>query len=222
MFARGVLSGLLGLLFLGCTEAAPEAPAKAPEAPPPAPMTLRLDDERPLLFTWRDPETGRFVSAEALEDIPPAARSAVVVTDLSASPEARRAARYVQVADLDQRNPDGTVAVSVASRYGFDTLPTSAGGEAVSDAKEVIMYSASWCGVCKKAKRLMTQWGVPFVVKDIEASRAAMEELGAKSAKAGLRPGGVPVIDVGGTLLQGLDESRLRAELQRIGVLAGG
>jgi glutaredoxin len=82
------------------------------------------------------------------------------------------------------------------------------------------MYSASWCGVCKKAKRLLDQWGVRFVEKDVEASRAAQEELARKAASAGIQPSGVPVIDVGGVLLQGLDETTLKNVLAQKGFLS--
>lgn len=217
MFAR-ILSVLPVLVAAGCSQSSappPEPPSAPPE--PPEPLVLRVEDSRPLLYTWRDPETGRFESAESPDAVPEEARGAVIVTDLSVSPEARGSAGYVHVADLRTRRPDGTHPVAVQSRYGFGA--PSSGRPGAGGREGVVLYSAAWCGVCKKAERLLSRWQVPFQKKDIEASRSAMEELSAKAAAAGIRPGGVPVIDVNGVLLQGLDEARLRAELERAGLL---
>jgi glutaredoxin len=162
----------------------------------------------------------KFETATSIDQIPEEARRAVVVTDLSLSPEARQSGRYVYVADLRAPREDGTYPVAISSRYGFEakiTGTSTASGEASGG---VVMYSASWCGVCKKAKRLLDQWGVRFVEKDVEASRAAQEELARKAASAGIQPSGVPVIDVGGVLLQGLDETTLKNVLVQKGFLS--
>ena len=63
--------------------------------------------------------------------------------------------------------------------------------------KEVVMYSASWCGVCKKARRYFAERGINYTERDIENSaRGKMEfkKLGAK---------GVPVILVGNRRMNG-------------------
>lgn len=198
------------------SEKAPNEPKESPLEPP-EPMTVRLEDERPLLLTYLDPETGRYATTESVQDIPDSAQNAVVVIDLSLSPQARQSSRYVQVADFTQPRPDGTVPVSVASRYGFERQ-IAPGGETSISSDGVVLYSAQWCGVCKKAKRILTEWKVAFEEKDIEASKSAMKELAQKAAAAGISPGGVPVIDVAGTLLQGLDEERLRSSLQSAGL----
>jgi glutaredoxin len=161
----------------------------------------------------------KFETATSIDQIPEEARRAVVVTDLSRSPEERQAGRYVYVADLTKVREDGTHPVSIASRYGFEAKITGT-STAAGGGHEVVMYSASWCGVCRKAKRLLDQWGVRFVEKDIEASRSAQQELAAKAASAGIQPNGVPVIDVAGILLQGLDEATLKSVLEQKGFLA--
>lgn len=189
-------------------------------AEPTSPPQIVVSETRQdLAFTYRDPKTGAFTTATARDEVPVAARSAVVVTDLSLTPEQRQAGRYVYVTDLRAPREDGTFPVAVASRYGFEAMLTSTATVVDGQRGEVVVYSASWCGVCRTTKRLLKQWRVPFVDKDIEASKSARDELVAKAARAGIRPGGVPVIDVGGLIMAGLDERALRDALVRKGFL---
>ncbi len=192
-------------LLAACAKPAPE-----PEPAPPEPMVLRAG-QSDLLFTYRDPDTGRYETVSTHEEVPGPARAQVVVVDLSVSPEARRADRYVQVADLRAAQEDGTYPVAVASRHRLEAEGRADGP--VGAREGVVLYSASWCGVCKKARRALSERQVPFVEKDIEASRSALDELTAKAAAVGMQPSGVPVIDVAGQLLFGLDLGRLDAAL---------
>jgi len=62
---------------------------------------------------------------------------------------------------------------------------------------KVVMYSTSWCGVCKKAKRYFAEKGIPYTEYDVEKSRegkSAFKRLGGK---------GVPVILVGKRRMNG-------------------
>lgn len=66
--------------------------------------------------------------------------------------------------------------------------------------KKVIMYSASWCGVCKKAKRYFQTQNIPYKEFDIEKSRKGRTEFRKLGAK------GVPVILVGKKRMNGFTE----------------
>ena len=70
--------------------------------------------------------------------------------------------------------------------------------ESSSDVgKKVVMYSASWCGVCKKAKGYFQENRIAFTEYDIETSskgKADFKRLGAR---------GVPVILVGRQRMNG-------------------
>jgi glutaredoxin len=79
---------------------------------------------------------------------------------------------------------------------------SSAGG---GDLPQITLYSTSWCGYCKKARAYLTQRGWPFVEKDIERDPAAFRE---HSARSGGR-GGVPVLDIGGTVIRGFDTAAI-------------
>jgi glutaredoxin len=63
--------------------------------------------------------------------------------------------------------------------------------------KKVIMYSASWCGVCKKARRYFEKKGIDYTEYDVETSakgKSGYRKLGAR---------GVPVILVGKQRMNG-------------------
>lgn len=213
------LAVLTSIAGIGCSvrSGADTPDAGAADAPPPRiRVTADRDD---LVFTFQDPKSGAFATASSAADVPEGARDAVVVTDLSLSPQQRQAGRYIYLTDLTEPRPDGTYPVSVASRYGFESQATGTATVAGGSGGQVVVYTAAWCGVCKSTKRLLRQWGVSFVDKDVEASRSAQLELASKAARANARPSGVPVIDVSGTLLLGLDEQRLRETLKAKGFL---
>ena len=64
-------------------------------------------------------------------------------------------------------------------------------------AKGVVMYSTSWCGVCKQAKRYFQRKKIPYTEYDIEKSEKAAREF------KKLRGRGVPVILVGDQRMNG-------------------
>jgi len=213
------------LAFIACkensTKPAKNASNTDPQAsstiPPKITVTATRSD---LVFSFRD--GNRFVTANKIEKIPEKARAQVVVTDLSLTPAQRQAGKYIYLADLTQPRTNGEYPVSIASRYGLEAKLSATQSSSVSAAVTgggVTVYSTSWCGVCKKAMRLLDSWGVPYVEKDIEGSRKAKLELASKAQAAGIQPGGVPVIDVAGTLLQGLDEATLNSVLKSKGLL---
>ncbi len=68
-------------------------------------------------------------------------------------------------------------------------------------AANVIIYSTTWCGFCKMAKNYMKQLGVEFEEKDVEQDPAAGNDAVQKSGQMG-----VPVIDIGGTVIVGFDK----------------
>lgn len=61
----------------------------------------------------------------------------------------------------------------------------------------VELYVTDWCGYCKKAKKYLTDKGVPFVSYDIEKDSAANERHKALGGR------GVPLIIIGANKLSG-------------------
>ncbi|HCF56632.1 MAG TPA: hypothetical protein DFS52_01380 [Myxococcales bacterium] len=72
------------------------------------------------------------------------------------------------------------------------------------------LYTTSWCGACRRARAWFGQEGIDFEEKDIEKDSAAQQEMTRKCQRAGLRSGGVPVIDIDGEVMVGFDEARVR------------
>lgn len=214
----GRLLILAVLLLTGCAQtAAPESngrPSVTPEAiEVAAALTQVTGDRKDLLFRYKT-EAG-FASATRVAEIPEAARGAVQVIDLSASPEARGAARKVQVFDLRQAGPEGRFSGRFVARTELESALAATEEAAKPKQARITMYSASWCGVCKKARAFMTKEGLAFVEKDIEKDAGAARELKAKAAKAGVTASGVPVFDIGGRILSGFDPKALMAAARK-------
>lgn len=74
--------------------------------------------------------------------------------------------------------------------------------------KEVIIYSTPTCHFCHAAKDFFTENHVAFTDYDVASDLAKRTEMINKSGQMG-----VPVIDVGGELIIGFDEPRLREAL---------
>lgn len=75
----------------------------------------------------------------------------------------------------------------------------------------VIMYSTSWCGYCRKARAVLDELGITYVEKDIEKSAEAKRE---HAAIANGR--GVPVLDIGGTVIRGFSEKAIRQAVAKL------
>lgn len=51
--------------------------------------------------------------------------------------------------------------------------PATVDYHAPADQAEIVLYSTSWCGYCRKARAYMNQNNITFVEKDIEKDRRA-------------------------------------------------
>lgn len=78
----------------------------------------------------------------------------------------------------------------------------------------VIIYSAPWCAFCKTEKQYLDHLGVKYIVKDIEEDNEAMEELIEKSGQRS-----VPVTDIDGIIIRGLDRAKIDATLRDKGII---
>ncbi|MBW3014119.1 glutaredoxin family protein [Candidatus Woesearchaeota archaeon] len=74
--------------------------------------------------------------------------------------------------------------------------------------KKVIVYSTKTCPYCVMAKEFLKQNKIKFTEKDVSADSAALKEMQEKSGQ-----GGVPVIDINGTIIIGFDLPKLKKEL---------
>ncbi len=88
--------------------------------------------------------------------------------------------------------------------YAASSGPRRAGVQRVAARMpgKIILYSADWCGWCKKAKRHLDGLGVNYEIRDIDIP----ENLNDLVAKTGQR--GIPVLDVGGRVVTGFSPGK--------------
>ena len=71
--------------------------------------------------------------------------------------------------------------------------------------QNVTIYSTPTCGYCRLAKQFFQEHGVEYVEKDVAADANAREEMLKKTNQMG-----VPVIEVGDSIVIGFYEPKLR------------
>lgn len=119
----------------------------------------------------------RFV--ERLEDVPQALRGSVGFVKMATPPpltpgDAARARR-------DELAANPVTVTSVSSG--------------------VVLYSAEWCGACRKAKRHLARRGVTYEERDIDQPANAEALVNKTGSRA------IPVLDVGGRMITGFSAS---------------
>ena len=159
-----------------------------------------------LLFLYQDKE-GVEQRAMSVAEVPEERRAQVQVVDLARSPQERAASAYLQIFDLRSADEAGRFKGRLVPREAREQALASE--QALPDQPPIVLYTTSWCGVCKKARRFMKSQGWAFIEKDIEADKEAKRELEQKARRAQMQLGGVPVIDVGGRLMSGFDQAAL-------------
>lgn len=167
-----------------------------------------------LLLVWFDEEGPH--SAARRSEVPNEHRQRVRVDSLALAPEQRLGAEHVYMADVRTPGPSGQYPVWKVPRLDFDQWVDSAAAPA-ADGSPVVLYKTSWCGACKAAEAHLKERGVDYDARDVEKDPGAQQEMAGKVVAAGRRPGGVPVIDVGGELLMGFNRNALDQLLDKQG-----
>jgi len=72
-------------------------------------------------------------------------------------------------------------------------------------AQQVTIYTTITCPYCKMAKAFFKEHNIEFVEKDVTSDVAAQQEMIKKSNQLA-----VPVIDVGGQIVVGFQQGKLR------------
>ena len=74
----------------------------------------------------------------------------------------------------------------------------------------VTVYSAGWCAFCHAAKDYLDKLGVKYTDKDVETDvQNGLEAVN----KSGQR--GIPVLDIGGTIIIGFDRPKIDFALKQ-------
>ncbi len=74
--------------------------------------------------------------------------------------------------------------------------------ERLGRKNKVVMYSATWCGICKKAKRYFKTKKIPYVIYDVEKSYSGKRDFKLLKGKS------VPIIIVGNKRMNGFTVAR--------------
>jgi glutaredoxin len=75
---------------------------------------------------------------------------------------------------------------------------------------EVVLYTTTWCGWCKKTLAWLDAQGVDYVNKDVESDADAAAEM--RDVVGG--DSGVPVVVIDGEVIRGYSEAKMRSLLQ--------
>ncbi|WP_283181577.1 glutaredoxin family protein [Pseudomonas svalbardensis] len=86
--------------------------------------------------------------------------------------------------------------------------PAQVVSEQTQAKANVVLYATEWCGYCKLTQRFLDQKGIPYKEFDIEKDATA------RKAYEALGGGGIPIIDVNGTLIRGYDPDAILAALK--------
>ena len=86
---------------------------------------------------------------------------------------------------------------------------TSRDHEAVNRNHEVVVYTTSWCGWCKKTRAWLDAKGIDYENRDIEANAEWAQEIHDLTGS-----GGVPVIVIDGKVIKGFDQAQMEKLLR--------
>jgi glutaredoxin len=86
--------------------------------------------------------------------------------------------------------------------------PSQAVSEQVRAQARVVLYTTEWCGYCKQIRRFLDQKGIPYQQFDID------KDAQARKAYEALGGGGIPFVDVNGTLIRDYQPEQIMAALK--------
>lgn len=86
--------------------------------------------------------------------------------------------------------------------------PSQVAPAPLRESARVVLYATEWCGYCKQIRRFLDQKGIPYQAFDIE------KDAQARKAYEALGGGGIPFVDVNGTLIRDYNPDAIMAALK--------
>ncbi len=183
---------LLGRVAEGARRlAAPAASGPQSGADPETEATREVADARAeargaqVYYQWVD-ETGSVHFVRSLDAVPAHWRDRagrIEVEQKASAPPTRQTARRRATESAAARRP-------------------------AAASHEVVVYTTSWCGWCRRTLAWLDQRGVDYVNKDIESDPGHRDELVRKTGRTS-----IPVVEIDGELIRGYDPGRMEAML---------
>ncbi len=176
-----VVTGLVGGGGFAFARGLPAASGPARSAPEAAERGTEpaAAGEKHLFYQWTD-ERGSVRFARSLEEVPAQWRERAGQIEVDASAFTKKS-RAAQAANAD----------------------------VVQAAHRVTVYTAPWCGWCRKTLAFLDERGVEYENKDIEADEEFADEL---VAKTGGRS--IPLVEIDGALIRGFNPGEMAALLE--------
>ncbi len=185
-----------------------------------------------IVYSYVD-KHGHIRMASDPTEIPMEYRDQVVVTNAGRSRQKRINTQKVLVLDLREDEDNGPVNYSVIDldaitrrapifkpqnpgemgkwvvQVAAHKIKASLGLTPATVSGAVVLYSAPWCGYCKKAAAHLRSRGVDFLEYNIDEDRRAASDLSRKLNAAGMSGSGIPVLDIDGTIVVGFNKKKI-------------
>lgn len=180
-----------------------ETQAAAPGRRRPDMQSIGPESAQRIYYQFVD-DRGHVQFVERLSDVPAAWREQLGFVEMNQPPpltpmEARRTWK-------------------LSSSRTAEIMLANAAGQGRADASQtqhVILYSATWCGYCTKARAHLDRAGVQYEIRDVD-NEAVRRELLAKTGR-----GGVPVLDFSGEVLRGYSPDQYDRAIDTIRTVRG-
>ena len=194
------------------------APSPSKNAAPHAPKVKEGASQ--LMFSWFEGNDAK--TTMDMAKVPDNVKKEVRVQDLAIPPD-KRDPSWIFLADLTQKQNDGSYKVRVVQRDKYEekrhpvqkvSLAEAGGGAAaVTGENSVIMYATPHCPHCKRARRWLLAQKIPYREVNLEEDAAAAAELAQKGQAQGVPTSGVPMFEINGRLIPGFDPAAIQKAL---------
>jgi glutaredoxin-like YruB-family protein len=203
---RGVvrfLGGAVAGMLFGTQKAAAEdesAPADDP--------SVAKDDGG--IFGSEEEEPAEASGASGFYKVVEANGTVRFVTNLAEVPASQRpnAERLAMERSGDPARPKQRIAAKHATQQLAAAKTSAPRATATSGSHEVVIYTTSWCGWCKRTRAWLDQKGVDYENRDVEANAAW-----AKESQDLTGSDGVPVVVIDGEVIKGFDVAKMESLL---------